>query len=374
LPLGLCPGPSQPKDLDSFLIPFLEELKLLEIGVPAYDGHTQTTFTLKAHVVLITGDTPAVSKLFHLSGHNAKHPCRACKIKGSPFQISFEKKNKQIGHTTQYYFPLPQDTIAVKRGISSINLDKLPHRTHDEYQADGEAVQNGIANPIDSGVKGISPFITLKTISFPHSVPFDVMHLVYIGFVRDLCGLLNGTFFKEKKLDFSMSDEMMSIKEWEQLGIDMDGIGAPVSWGRFPRNIAKYIKGFKAEELQNFLLHYLLPLSFKRVNATTYRALQRLVLTMSLAVSMELTHGEIDEIENHLTLFVKWYYDTFYQHNANLLPVCKYTVHCLLHSVQDVRNWGPASYFWQYSHCGRYLLYFMCLSLGTVLRYTHRTL
>jgi hypothetical protein len=47
----------------------------------------------------------------------------------------------------------------------------------------------------------------------------------------------------------------MSEKEWQQLGIDMAGIGAPVSWGRYPRDIAKYMKGFKAEELSNFLVH-----------------------------------------------------------------------------------------------------------------------
>ena len=75
MPFGLCPGPSQPKDLDSFLTPFLDELKLLHDGIPAYDGHTQTNFLLKAHLVLITGDTPGISKFFHLSEHVAKHPC-----------------------------------------------------------------------------------------------------------------------------------------------------------------------------------------------------------------------------------------------------------------------------------------------------------
>ena len=48
LPLGLCPGPSQPKDLDSFLIPFIDELKLLDKGVLAYDALLQWPFLLKA--------------------------------------------------------------------------------------------------------------------------------------------------------------------------------------------------------------------------------------------------------------------------------------------------------------------------------------
>ena len=78
------------------------------------------------------------------------------------------------------------------------------------------------------------------------------------------------------------------------------------------------------------MLHYLLPLSFRRVNVTTYRALQRLVLAMSLVTSFELGNDEIAEIEKHLTLFVEWFYDTYYQRNYDRLPACKYTVHSLL--------------------------------------------
>ena len=172
------------------------------------------------------------------------------------------------------------------------------------------------------------------------------MHLVFLGFIRDLCALLNGTFFKAAHLNNHAG--RMSEKDWRQLGVDMGNIGAPVSWGRYPRNIEKYIKGFKAEELSNFLLHYLLPLSFNRVNLATYRALQRLVLAISLATSFELKCLEIEEIERHLTLFVGWFYDTFYQRNYERLPVCKYTIHSLLHLIRDVRNWGSALYFWQF--------------------------
>ena len=278
----------------------------------------------------------------------AKHPCRACKIEGSPFIISFTKKNKQPGSKTQYYFPLYHPVATIRNRTTRINIDRLPHRTEDEYKADGKAAQNGTEDSVNSGVKGVSLLVIMPTVSFPASVPFDTMHLVYLCFVRDLCRLLNGTFFKSTHMHLNRHDGRMSEKDWEQLGADMAEIGAPVSWGRYPRNIAKYIKGFKAEELQNFLLHYLLPLSFKRVSTTTYRALQRLIFAMSLATSMELTNTEIDEIEKHLTLFVAWYYDTFYQQDPDRLPVCKYTVHCLLHLIQDIRNFGPASYFWQF--------------------------
>ena len=136
MPFGLSPGPSQSRDLDSFLIPFIDELKLLAQGVSAYDDHTQNSFKLKTHLLLITGDTPGISKLFHLSGHMAKHPCRACKIEGSPFIISFTKKNKQPRSKTQYYFPLYHPVATIRNRTIRINIDRLPHRTEDEYKAD----------------------------------------------------------------------------------------------------------------------------------------------------------------------------------------------------------------------------------------------
>ena len=58
---------------------------------------------------------------------------------------------------------------------------------------------------------------------------------------------------------------------------------------RYSRNIEKNIKCFKAEELGSFLTRYLLPLVYGRVSEQTFRALQRLVFTVSKAVGVELT-------------------------------------------------------------------------------------
>jgi hypothetical protein len=345
-------------DLDSFLTPFIDELQLLHDGVPAYDAHTNTAFLLKANLVLVSGDTPAVSKLVHLSGHVAKLPCRACKLEGSPYKIAFKfRKSGNDGQKTQYYYPLkppnrfPADFPVAEKDVyrqcNSYDSDNLPLRSPQEYRRDGEASLRDPREATASGVKGVTPFVHLSTISIPYSCPFDVMHLVFLGFVRDLCALLNGTFFKEKDLNDHAA--RITKADWEALGRDMSKIEAPSSYGRDPRDIAKYIKGFKAEELSNFLIHYLLPLCFQRVSGSTYRALQHLVFAISLATSYQLQDTELDEIEHHIKQFTEWYYATFYQRQYARLPACKYTVHALLHLAREVRNWGSASYFWQYA-------------------------
>jgi len=326
---------------------------MLKDGVPAYDFQTNSTFLLKAHLVLLSGDTPGISKLLHLSGHMAKYPCRACKLEGTAYKVAFKFKKGsrkgQAGEKTQYYYPLhPSNATCIQHTLLSFcdEIRNLPRRTPEGYIRDGEASSQDPRHAVESGVKGISPFSRLATISIPESAPFDVMHLVYLGFVRDVCALINGSFFKSA--DLNNHDGRMTEKDWERLGVDMSNIRAPVSWGRYPRNIEKRIKGFKAEELSNFLVHYLLPLSFNRVPHPTYKALQSLVLAVSLATSYQVTYDEIMEIERHLALVAKWYYGTFYQGNCDRLPACKYTMHALLHLEHDVPNWGPASYFWQF--------------------------
>ena len=166
-------------------------------------------------------------------------------------------------------------------------------------------------------------------------------------------GLSTGVFFKEAALN--EHDGGMLTKDWAQLGIDMSQIRSPKDWGRSPCNISLNLKSFKAEELSNFLIHWLLPLIFNRVTPSIYNALQSFVLAISLATSPELEYSEIDEIGKHLALFLKWFLNTYYQENNRRLPVCKYTVHALMHLVRDVRNWGPACNFWQFAEVGTYV-------------------
>lgn len=78
--IGIIPGPKQPKDLDLFLVPLVDELLKLLQGISAYDAYHQCVFALCAYLVLLFGDMPAVAKLMQMKGHNGLVPCRACNI------------------------------------------------------------------------------------------------------------------------------------------------------------------------------------------------------------------------------------------------------------------------------------------------------
>ena len=83
LPLAITPGLKEPVNLDSFISPMVDEvLHLSQNGVQCYNAYANETFNLKVHIVICTGDTPAVAKLISMKKSTAKYCCRICKIKG----------------------------------------------------------------------------------------------------------------------------------------------------------------------------------------------------------------------------------------------------------------------------------------------------
>ena len=82
LSLGVIPGPKKPVDFDSFIWPLVQELLRLAVGIHAYDKLTDTFFPLRAYLILVFGDIPAISMVMSMKGHNGICPCRMCMIRG----------------------------------------------------------------------------------------------------------------------------------------------------------------------------------------------------------------------------------------------------------------------------------------------------
>lgn len=253
--------------MDSFLYPLIDELKQFHSGVTAYDDHAKERLILIAHLILIIDDSPDISKLLHLSGHVANHPSWTCNLTSTSYLISQKKESNDNvmikAHMHQYYHIVPSQngghTGTRWSSWRATIYRNLTRRTHDEYLEDDQASLEDPARTMDIDVKGISPFVSeIPKIRFPESAPFDMMHLIFLDLIMDLCTFLWGDFFKIKELNEHVCH--MDKKEWEELDKNMSKIDAPTSLGRDPRNIAKYIKNFKTEKHQNLLIFYLRPL------------------------------------------------------------------------------------------------------------------
>jgi hypothetical protein len=184
--IGVIPGPSKPLDFDSFLWPLIQELLELELGVLAFDASTQRQIQLHAHLLVVFGDILAVSMAIQMKGHNGICPCRSCKIRGVRVPGS---------DNSPHYMPLDRThhpLVHISGSQVSYNPRQLPRWMHKQFLAHARQV---IVTPTagkhkrltkENGITGTPILACLSTICFPHSFPYNFMHLLWENVVKNM--------------------------------------------------------------------------------------------------------------------------------------------------------------------------------------------
>ena len=172
----LIPGPNQPKELDSFLQPLVDELLILHRGVLNTLSLDGTFFTLKAHTLHCAGDGPAIAGLMGCKKPGvALQSCPSCWFRGT-----------RIGNTGPYYLPYTPDQIA-----------QLHHKTNTHYRSVVDTWVGLIPSSKTEWGKELriskrSILMDLPTLDFPSSFPLDLMHTVLQNLVPQLYKLWGG--------------------------------------------------------------------------------------------------------------------------------------------------------------------------------------
>jgi hypothetical protein len=133
--VGVIPGPKKPGDSDSFLWPLVQELLQLELGVSAFDAITTTVFLLRAYLIVVFGDIPAVSMIMCMKGHNGCSPCRMCEIQGICIPSS---------QVTTHYVPLHHENFPNSQ--HQYDATALPLRNHASFIEQAQEVQSALTN------------------------------------------------------------------------------------------------------------------------------------------------------------------------------------------------------------------------------------
>lgn len=297
--VGIIPGPKQPKDLDSFLIPLVDELLKLLQGISAYDAYRQRLFALRAYLILIFGDMPAVAKLMRMKGHNGLVPCRACNIQA----VRDTSNPRASTHYTPLYRPHGK----------SYNPLNLPLRSHDEFIRQASLVSLATTDTEEKerakifGIKGVPILSTLPSLSFPSSFPHDFMHLVMENVIPGLVSLWTGEY---KGLDSGSENYQLPPTVWNAIGTACAQSGAtiPSAFGCRVPNIATERHYFKAESwllFATFLSPVLLCGRFSRPQY--YNHFVELIVLINTCLKMTLTYTEIDEIQAGFAQWVEGY-------------------------------------------------------------------
>jgi len=93
-----------------------------------YDGLLKENFLLYSHIIMWTGDIPAITKIMCLSGHNSYVACRFCYLRGV-----------YCSNRRHIYYPCSMPMHYENPSFSPSNLNK---RTKESYERDIQLVEN----------------------------------------------------------------------------------------------------------------------------------------------------------------------------------------------------------------------------------------
>lgn len=371
LSLGVIPGPKKPIDLDSFLWPAVIEFLRLELGVHAYDILSDEFFILRAFLILVFGDIPAISLVMQMKGHNGFRPCRMCNIHGV-----------RIPHARQptHYVPLDRSQYPASANRANYDPSRLPCRTHDEFLQQANEVQfaptEAAADRLaqDYGIKGTPLLTALSSLSFPDSFPYDFMHLVWENVAKNMMLLWSGDF---KGLDTGRESYQFEKNTWKAIGKASAQSGSTIPSALGPRtpDVAAEKMSWTADS-RSFWFLYVGPVVLERhfTRPKYYKHYTDLVKLLHSCLQFELTRQEIANIRTGFITWVKEYemyvlapchtvytltyyamLSIYYQHDPSRLATCPLTVHALLHIADSIEAAGPVWASWAFPmerYCG----------------------
>ena len=368
IPAGIIPGPNKPLDMDSFLHPLVQELVQLEISTTAFDGLSKVVFLLRAHLLVVSGDIPAVAVLMRMKGHNGFLPCCMCKMVGVMVPPS---------HT--YYVPLHRQN-ASGSSLGLYDPSNLPMRTHDGFMKEANEVQFAAMSTLEQnlatkfGIKGIPLLSSLGSLSFPASFPYDFMHLIWENLIPNLVLFWTGHFkeLSHKGMGYALDD--LVWKDICRISVEA-GDTIPAAFGCRVPNMSTQRWQFTAESWATWTI-YIAPIVLRGrfPEEKYYKHFLHLVHLLNLCLEYELPMEKVAEIENGFIGWVKDYersvievmtlddiltcsntFSFYYQHDISRLSACPLTIHALLHVGPSIRVNGPVWASWSFPmerYCG----------------------
>lgn len=271
-------GMSKPKDVNNFLLPFVEEFNELKDGFE-FNG---TVYTLCIRAII--ADTPARQYLLDTILHSGYESCTKCTVHGV----------RVLNRTT-----FPGVDFDLRTDSSFRNRDHEGHH----HSLEPTMIEN---LPIDCVKK----------------VPVDVMHCVYLGVVKTLLTLW--IIIRLKPYSISVN----GIKKISQL-LQQLAPHIPSDFSKTLRSLT-YLPRFKATDFRLLIL-YILPVVLKsELSEKYYRHFLKLHCAMRILCSRDECIKNNFLAKQLIRDFVSKMPDLYGAHN---MP---YNVHSLLHLADDV--------------------------------------
>ncbi|CAA7270366.1 unnamed protein product [Cyclocybe aegerita] len=295
---GVIPRPKGPKRLNTFLNPFEDECVDLAYGVKTFDCTARDYFEMRRYNMFLHADIIVLEKFLNTKGHNAKCPCRSCKIKAV--------NDPKLTNKT-YYVPLRHPTTN-----HIWDASKLPLRTHQDWAETDKLLKEACTKTAweeivqDTGIKGMPALTRVGSLNYGRGMPWDYMHLLLENVVKNLFFLWRGSF---KTLTGEEDQPYVIPKHiWAQIGAETIGSikYIPSCFVQSIKNIAEDTTMMTAEAW-SFWFMYMAPHLLKgRLDSRYHSHACDLVDIMKACTKFSITHDEINDLEKRI---IKWVQD-----------------------------------------------------------------
>jgi hypothetical protein len=305
LPNLLCVGiiPDHPTDMASFMAPLDNELAKLAYGVRTFDALDLIHFLLRAYIILGHGDLVAIAKMLGIKGIGGYCPCRNCKIKGVR---NITAKSKQ------YYAALvtPDVPNQTRPDVDPRNLEMRRHSDFNKVlkkiaREPRVTVKKFLA--IYHGIREAPALVRVSSINNARSIAWDWTHLFCENIIPKLHELWTHRF---KHLTSGHFDYVISPADWKQIGKETAQAvkTIPASFVCVLGTIGEKATGFTAESWV-FWFMYIAPIVLKGrfPKKRYYNHMLALVKIMKATLKYDITHRDIDELEEHIFQWVEQY-------------------------------------------------------------------
>jgi hypothetical protein len=307
------------------------------------------------------GDLVAIAKMLGIKGTNGYSPCRSCKTKGV-------RDITRQGKT--YYIPLrtPDVPHQTRPHADPRNLEM---RRHSDFDAVLRRVENATSSTTKKflqmyhGIREEPALTRVKSINNAKSIAWDWRHL----FSENVCPQMFYLWSdRTPLLKTGHFDYVIPKERWIEIGQETAEAvkNIPAAFVRVLGNIANDTSNFTAESWA-FWFMYIAPIVLKGrlPKKRYYRHMCALANIMKTTIRYELTHKEIDGLEEEIACWVEQYekcvfhilniaavantnriHRYYYQYEEGRLAACSLTIHGLLHIASDIRYCGPVWTTW----------------------------
>ena len=252
--IGIIPGLHEPTGhINTFLKPLVDDLLNLWSGIDINDGGPQK---VRAALLCVTSDLPAVRKVTQFLGHKADLGCSRCKFRA-------EREPGSTGASGK---------------MSYFTSSSSARRTHEEVVDQGREFQRAPTKAAAAQIaktNGVrySELLRLPYFDIVRMSTTDPMHTFLLGLVK-----------KETELNLNL----LSVSQKREFIRRVKSVRIPYDVGRLPTNVFDQSEGvtdITADQWKTYIVCYARPCLYKLLPDRAYKSLVLLAEIVTIIAS-----------------------------------------------------------------------------------------